>query len=236
MRGSAPILAALLAAGCGRQLCASPRSDDPPGAADANGDGAVDVTDGLLVERWLFAGGAAPACEAAVDASADGLIDAGDGTAIWAYAFAGGSFPEPAADACGAGEPDDAPCARVDLDIAVDGATATVRLRSRELAIEAWQLSLRADCAVLGGEIPGPEGRTPGYARVEPVQGGVVVVGVLDWIAPAALAADGDWHAVLELALEDPGGCALELSDGLQGAGQPVRNLVSAGGRSYPLL
>lgn len=237
MRGLATIIAALGLVACGRSVCPLPAVDAAPGAGDANGDGRLDISDGLLVERWLFAGGAAPVCESAVDASADGLVDAGDGVALWTAAFAGGALPEPTG--CAAPGPAEAACARVDVDLQVEDRAATVRLRSRDLAIEGWQLSVVASgCAITGGSVTEILGANLGYGRVDLSAQGAVSAVALSWLDAASLPADGQWREVLQLELSPTEGekCRLSLEDGQVGAGRPVDNLVSAGGLSYPLL
>ncbi|MBC8262380.1 MAG: hypothetical protein H8E43_11225 [Planctomycetia bacterium] len=47
---------------------------------DINGDGAVDVGDGIFVLDYLYAGGAST-CRDASDASGDGAVDIGDAKA-----------------------------------------------------------------------------------------------------------------------------------------------------------
>ncbi|HAK93633.1 MAG TPA: hypothetical protein DCM87_01150, partial [Planctomycetes bacterium] len=77
-----------------------------PGAwflrGDANGNGRVDFADATFVLEFLFARGAAPACEDAADANDSGRIDIADAVMLLVHLFGGGGpLPAPAG-ACGA--------------------------------------------------------------------------------------------------------------------------------------
>ena len=67
---------------------------------DINGDGAVDVGDGIFVLDYLFAGGAST-CRDASDANGDGAVDIGDAIFVLTYLFSGGVEPAPPFPACG---------------------------------------------------------------------------------------------------------------------------------------
>ena len=67
---------------------------------DINGDGAVDVGDGIFVLDYLYAGGAST-CRDASDANGDGAVDIGDAIFVLTYLFSGGVEPAPPFPACG---------------------------------------------------------------------------------------------------------------------------------------
>lgn len=68
---------------------------------DPNGDGKIEVTDPIVIARWAFFGGPAPACEDAADADDDGTITLADPILILTHVFLGGTPPEPPFGACG---------------------------------------------------------------------------------------------------------------------------------------
>lgn len=70
---------------------------------DANGDGSVDISDGISTLTGLFAGGQLPACLAALDANDDGRVDVADPIFLFQYLFAGGESPPPPFPDCGEG-------------------------------------------------------------------------------------------------------------------------------------
>lgn len=236
MRGWILSIAAFGAAACGREVCSDPGGDDAPAMGDANGDGRVDLADGLRVSRWLTAGGAAPACAAAVDLSADGTVDLGDALSIWSYAFAGGVLPALAEGACGAMEPAEPVCGQAEVEIALQDEVAIVSLRSRELAIEGWQLSLVVEgCSVLGGEVE--PSLNAAYRRVDLTDRGAVAVAALDWMTPRSLPSDGSSTPVLRLQVQTRPGerCRVALDDGQRGPGQAVESRLVASGLSFAL-
>ncbi len=70
--------------------------------ADANNDGAVDMSDGIFVLDWLFRGGKAPPCLEAADANATRAVDIADGIYVFQGLFAGGPPPPFPFPECGA--------------------------------------------------------------------------------------------------------------------------------------
>jgi len=63
---------------------------------EANGDGAMDITDAVFVLSYLFLGGTQPSCMDAADSNDDGTVDIADPTAILSTLFLGGSpLPPP---------------------------------------------------------------------------------------------------------------------------------------------
>jgi hypothetical protein len=60
---------------------------------DANGDGALDISDGQFVADYLFNGGEAPVPMEAGDANGDGKLDLSDSIYIFDYLFQGGPQP-----------------------------------------------------------------------------------------------------------------------------------------------
>ena len=89
----------------------------PPGKkfvrADANGDGGINITDGIFVLNFLFLGGPPPPCEDAADSNDDGGINITDGIYILNFLFLGGPEPLPPYPGCGVdpeGDGDSVPC------------------------------------------------------------------------------------------------------------------------------
>ena len=78
---------------------------EPPGKqfirADSNGDGIVNITDGIFVLNFLFLGGPAPPCQDSADSNDDSLLNITDGIFILNFLFLGG--PEPPAPSPGCG-------------------------------------------------------------------------------------------------------------------------------------
>jgi len=71
---------------------------------DANGDGVLDVSDGLCILAYLFEGTAEPRCAESRDANNDGLVDCSDAVTILFYLFLGTAAPArpgPPPGACG---------------------------------------------------------------------------------------------------------------------------------------
>jgi hypothetical protein len=60
---------------------------------DANGDGAVDISDAVYLIQYIFAGGPAPNPLLAGDANCDGAVDISDAVYLIQYIFAGGPAP-----------------------------------------------------------------------------------------------------------------------------------------------
>jgi hypothetical protein len=79
---------------------------------DPNGDGSMNITDGIFVLNFLFLGGSKPGCMESADANDDGAVNITDGIYMLNYLFLGGPAPRaPGAPAqpCGpdpAGSPD----------------------------------------------------------------------------------------------------------------------------------
>jgi hypothetical protein len=62
---------------------------------DANSDGSINLTDGVIPLLYLFSGGAAPACMDAADANDTGNIEITDAIIIFSWLFTGGTAPAP---------------------------------------------------------------------------------------------------------------------------------------------
>tara|TARA_B100001750_G_C15521756_1_gene612205 strand:- start:999 stop:3248 length:2250 start_codon:yes stop_codon:yes gene_type:complete len=60
---------------------------------DGNGDGSLELTDGIIVLNYLFTGGEAPGCMEAADADNDAQISLTDAVLILSYLFQGGNAP-----------------------------------------------------------------------------------------------------------------------------------------------
>jgi hypothetical protein len=251
-------LALVLLVGCGKATCPEAATGGTPTVGDTNGDGAVDISDGLYLRRWLFSGGPAPACEAAASLIDDGQVDLGDALAIWASRFQGGvAVPTLADDACTEVTTPPAPdCARVELTldapkrVAGSGTVpiaATVQLRTRDTAVEGWSLSVRTfGCTVSQATTAGtsaadlhdtpPGKRSSGYDVTTPTSGGAVSAVALSWRTPVALGPSPDRFDILAFTAEATAPasgcdvCTITLEDGEQGAGEPVENVVSVEG------
>lgn len=62
---------------------------------DANGDGSINLTDGVIPLLYLFSGGSAPACMDAADTNDTGAIEITDAIIVFAWLFTGGDAPAP---------------------------------------------------------------------------------------------------------------------------------------------
>ena len=60
---------------------------------DTNGDGSVDLSDGIATLTYLFAGTGRPGCEDAADANDTGTIDLSDAVYTFQFLFVGGAPP-----------------------------------------------------------------------------------------------------------------------------------------------
>ncbi len=85
------------------QLVARPKGSVPPfRRGDSNGDGAVDLSDGVHVLFWLFLCGEEPGCLDASDSDGSEALDIGDAVVLITYLFLSGPEPSgPGPDACG---------------------------------------------------------------------------------------------------------------------------------------
>jgi hypothetical protein len=68
---------------------------------EANGDGTIDISDGLFILSFLFLGEAAPSCPDALDADDGGEVDISDAVRIFGFLFLGDPEPPPPFGACG---------------------------------------------------------------------------------------------------------------------------------------
>ena len=60
---------------------------------DANSDGSVNLTDGVVPLLYLFSGGAAPACLDSADTNDTGSIEITDAIIVFSWLFSGGAAP-----------------------------------------------------------------------------------------------------------------------------------------------
>ena len=60
---------------------------------DSNGDGSLELTDGIVILNYLFIGGEGPNCMEAADADNDMTITLTDAVLVLAYLFQGGNAP-----------------------------------------------------------------------------------------------------------------------------------------------
>jgi hypothetical protein len=80
---------------------------------DANADGALDLTDPILLLTHLFLGGKIPDCRDAADANDDGMLDIADAVFSLNYQFLGGDAPRAPFLSCGSDPtPDGLSCDR----------------------------------------------------------------------------------------------------------------------------
>lgn len=85
---------------------------------DSDGNGSVDITDGLAVLSHLFSGGPEPGCLETADSNNDGTVNVADATLLFDYLFSGGAppaAPGPPGTPCGVdpdalGSPGDLGC------------------------------------------------------------------------------------------------------------------------------
>ena len=74
---------------------------------DTDGNGALQLTDGIRILNTLFMGAAMPACLDAADTDDNGVVQLTDGIVIFQFLFVGGTVPaDPGPFACG-GDPTD---------------------------------------------------------------------------------------------------------------------------------
>lgn len=230
----------------------SPRPLAIPVSGDANGDGVVDIADGVAIHDALFRAGAAPPCAAAADVAPDGTVDVGDGAAIWYHLFFGNTvlyeLPEPcAAPPADAGECGDGLRLDISAPEQANGSfEATISLTTPAFEARGWSISLVAEgCTVSAASTSGtraadkredPPGlRDGGLAMTQLSPGGLVAATVMDIPGDAALPRSDSPQPVLKLSVSASacGTCRLSLQDGQQGEGEPVDNVVAALGRSY---
>jgi hypothetical protein len=60
---------------------------------DVNDSGAVDASDAIYLNSFLYSGGPAPPCRNQADANHDGLLDVSDSIFILAWLYSGGPAP-----------------------------------------------------------------------------------------------------------------------------------------------
>jgi hypothetical protein len=218
-----------------------PTGDVPAG--DANGDGAADLADAVVILRAAAEGGPAPACPPAADLVEDDRVELDDGFSLLLHLYEGG-FGLPEDPECVGAVPHASPeCSAVEARITGN----TVELRGASVAIEGWSLAVRAEgCTIVGATTAGtvgasvtddpPGARDLGYDATFVADEGAVSAVILGFLEPVALPA-GAWSPVLSLTLEpgDSCDCTLSLGEPVTGLGEPVENLVVAGGAAWPI-
>jgi hypothetical protein len=247
------ILLSWLACGAGPAVCAYPDDAASPAWADANGDGHVDIDDGVRIVRRSLSGGAPVACEGQGDLLGSGDVAFEAAATVWSALFLGtvATLPE---RTCGtrleAGPPPS--CTPVELAIeapksATGSFTADVVLRT-DLGPDAWSFGVAADgCRISDvgrGETASastfddPPGIVEaGLFDARLVVGGAVSAVVPSWKDPVTLDAAAG-VSLLKLRIEPTasacGTCTLSLVSDLQGPGQPVAVVVGRDGWSFP--
>lgn len=68
---------------------------------DANGDGLLNLTDGIFLLKWLFAQGTVGSCSEAADADASGQLTLADPSFLFQYLFVSGPAPAAPFPQCG---------------------------------------------------------------------------------------------------------------------------------------
>jgi hypothetical protein len=62
---------------------------------DANSDGSINLTDGVIPLLYLFSGGTEPACMDSADTNDTGAIEITDAIIVFGWLFSGGNAPAP---------------------------------------------------------------------------------------------------------------------------------------------
>ena len=89
--------------------CESPEPPPQFRRGEANGDGRVDLADGVRILGSLFGGGQPIECDDAADANDSGTLDITDAVFLFNFLFAGGGAPPaPGVMECGEDATDDA--------------------------------------------------------------------------------------------------------------------------------
>ncbi len=247
-------VALLLAAACDGDTPPKPAEADPstcPRAAseafppgDANGDGAVDLADAVVILRAVANGGAPPPCPAAIDLVPDERVELDDAFSLLIHLFEGG-FSLPAEAACASVAPLPTPaCSPIEARFSSSG---TVELRADTLAVEAWSLAVTAEgCSVTAATTAGTLGasvvdtpaglRDLGYDATFVAESGAVSAVVLGFTEAPALPT-GAWSPVLALTLTagETCTCTLRLGPTVTALGEPVESLAVASGAAWPL-
>ncbi|MEE3229691.1 MAG: hypothetical protein VX272_01535, partial [Planctomycetota bacterium] len=89
------------------QLAVAEDAASPPAPApefirgDPDGNGTIQLTDGIFLLNFLFLGGDSPGCFDSADADDNGTIQMTDGIYLLNYLFLGGSPPPAPFDGCG---------------------------------------------------------------------------------------------------------------------------------------
>jgi hypothetical protein len=77
-----------------RYVMVFPLGEEPFLRGDANGDGAVDISDAVRILGYLFTGDAEPACLDAADANDSAAVDISDPIYLLGHLFLGGPAPD----------------------------------------------------------------------------------------------------------------------------------------------
>lgn len=225
-------------------VCARP-ADAVRDAGDANGDGAVDVADAVLLLRHTTQGGPAPACLDAVDLLPDDKVQPDDAFSLLVH-LGEDLFDTDAVqtDRCDEAVPLSPPsdCASLQARVQAPasspaGAFQASVLLEGALPVEGWQLLLSAEgCTLSAADTAGtaaarivddPPGRRDlGYDRSRIHQGEARSLVVLGFMEPVALPV-GEAQTVLTVQVEAPdcGPCTLRLREAV----------LAANGAAWPL-
>ena len=235
-----------------------PEPDGAPTLGDINGDGRLDVADAVALGNHLFRGGPAPVCAEAADFNGDGRIEFDDALRINSHLVSGTQhLRESPPGACAASQPwGEGACHPMGLwweapeRVSEAGFDAVLAVRSPEVGVEGWSLSLRAEgCQIAAVTTRGtsaaevwdaPPGlRHLGYAAAVTVPEGAVSYVLLSFYEDITLPVREEPSPILvvrvEAAVPQEGctSCLLSVGDGLTWRGQPIDFALVAGGRTY---
>src|SRR5690606_22844556 len=235
-----------------------PAAAGTPVLGDVNGDGRLDVADPIALGNHLYRGGRAPACAAAADFNGDEHVEADDATRLASHVVSGTQHArEFAAGACDSAEPwPEGACRRMGLVWEAPARTteatfeAALSVRSPEVGIEGWSMSLGAEgCRIVGvttertsaAEIwDSPPGlRHLGYAATTTVPEGTVSYVILSFQDDVTLPVQQEpspiLHVTLEADVPESGcrSCSISVGGGLAWRGGAIDLALVADGRTY---
>ena len=231
-------------------------------SGDANGDGFVDLTDAVYLQRYTFSGGPAPSCDRLVDIVTDQSVDSSDSYPLLSHLFPGPTTTLEAdgtdcethgytpTDACGDGLTFGVAAAATVSGTGTVEIPATVTLTSPTLATEGWSVVLEATgCTITAGTFSGtvaadrrddpPGERDGGYGWISPLPADhVAAATILDWHNGGTLSPWDGARNILGLTLEAEvgsacGTCSLQVVAQHEGVNVPVETVVSGGGYRF---
>jgi len=217
---------------------------------DANGDGRVDLSDPIVVLRYMTEGGEEPVCLEATDLIPDGKWEADDGFTLLAHVTEG-AFVIPGAkrSRCASDTPHAFPaCEDLGVSFTPSGQDnhVLVGLAGTATAVEAWHLNLSSsDCTITAVTPAGTASasqhedsqglRDVGYNLSYVTGGNALSSVVLDFQEATALSLDPRvGTAVLDITL-DGCKCSLSADTPVEGAGLLLPSHLVIDGASFPV-